>query len=75
MGKKAGETSGLHGREYVVTAAMLKMDAGISMMKSWLYSGRGGVRSVFSSPPGRTSSLWFPAEVAVCVVASTLAMA
>jgi hypothetical protein len=47
MGRKAGETSGLHGREYVVTAAMLAtpkdMGAGISMMKSWLYSGRGGV--------------------------------
>ena len=46
MGKKAGETSGLHGREYVVTARLATpkdMGAGISMMKSLLYSGRGGV--------------------------------
>jgi len=75
MGRKAGETSGLHGRECVVTAPMLNMGVGISMMKSWLCSGRGGVRSVFSSPPARASSLWFLVEVTVCVVASTLAMA
>jgi hypothetical protein len=33
IGKKAGETSGLHGREHVVTVPK-KMGAGIFVMKS-----------------------------------------